>query len=886
MTRTRFARPSRLIAASVAALALVLGGSIFASPAAALGSINLTLVDANSDPITNLDVRLSDGVDNYYDTTDGSGLLDTTDLPAGTYQVYSEDPSYIDDSTPVVVVDDPAPPTTGTLTLLSQARVEGSLPSDAGGSDAQIQFYYYDAGTDTYFGGPVQSIESDGTFDVPIPGANGLAEWGVFFDLPNDVPYLDTFYGPTDDVTVSTTISAGTPGTSTDLGSVSLLLSGLISGVVTDAFSNPLDGASITAVDTTSGGSLTVFSDSSGNYALQVPNATATYEVWSGRLGFTSEWFDETVSSSFTPVELTATTDRVAQNVDFTLDSAFQGISGNTIYRDSSNLLHPLDIDVELFESDGAGTFSPEPTDWSDGSDEFAFADLPDGTYRIGFRDDNGNYTTWSNYFDGVTSVTPTGPNGSCYVEFTTTYGSPDLVFENIVVDEDATADTCDGAPWATPNDGVFTGAVLNIADFDSPVRAYLYSSPDGIELDSALVDPTTGGYSLWGIHDYAGYYVYFETSGTDPFLDTLLGDDGGAPLVLWAGPDENWDAVEDTSYVPIAPFTDRYSNDVTLPDATVFTGTVTSSGQPVEGACVSIESGSDPDSYACTSTAADGSFVHKVPVGDTWYLSAFAFGYDFEYWDDVVDLVDATPLDSTAPGLDPAAYDFDLTGQPTGIFGTVAEANTPSPVAGVTVHVYRPVSGGYSEFTTVVTDSSSTNVELLQADLGSLPSTFRLRFESSTGQWLSLDYYIAGIVSSMPSFVDGPTCFIDVPSLRPGPEYIFVAVYDDTLQAPGTCSAEPAPSSGSTGGGTPPGKNSHHGQPSVITATPTPTPTPTPTVTPTPSAPPTGAPSSTPTAVPADASTVPDFGWLLWLIMVVVVLAVCGAGFVILRRR
>lgn len=883
MAPTRTARRSRLVTALIAAIGLVVGGTVFAAPAAAVGSLNVTIEDSNGDPIPNLDVALWDGSVTTWDSTDASGILDTAGLAAGNYQVYSQDFHYVDDSTTLVVLDDPAPPTTATLTLLDTARVQGSIPTDAGGLLTQVTFYYYDSISNNFYPGPSQSVDSDGTFELPVPYANGLSTYAVHFDVPDDVPYLDTFYDLTDDVWLSTTISVGTPGTVYGLGAVGLIPTGLISGVVEDTFGNPISGASVWARDTTTSATYGSTSDSFGEYALRVPDADASYEVWSDAIGYDSEWYPNTDSSSFVAVDIT-TADRAAEDVDFSLESSVQSVLGNTIYRDALNLLHPFDVEVELYAADGVGTFSPEPIDSSFGFDDFQFIDLPDGTYRLGFLDENGYYTSWSSYFDGSTSVTPTGPNGQCYIEFTTTTGLPDLILDDILVEEEATPDTCEASPWASSLDGTFTGAVLNIASFTSPVRAYLGSATDGRLLDSSPVDPTTGGYSLWGIHSSTGYFVQFETSGTDPFLDTLLGEDTGVPLLLWAGPDENWDDVTDTHYIPLPPFSDSYSNDVILPDATVYTGTVTSSGLPVEGACVYIESYSDTDLYDCDETGADGTYVLKVPVGDTWNLTAAAFAFDPEYWDDVADLVDATPLTFPTAGVDPAHYDFDLAGHDTGLYGSVSD--DISPVSGIKVHVYKPVTGGWAEFTTITTDAITAEFRLEQADMGTLPSTFRLRFESATGQWLKIDEYIAGFISgSLPDFVDEPTCFIDVPPLRPGPLYIFDAYYDPA-QAPGLCSAQPAPSSG---GGSSGGSGHHGGKKfTAVTETPAPTATPTPTPTPTPteSAEPdeTPSPTATPTPeVPAGLTWLPPW---VWLIVGIIVLLVCGTGFLILRRR
>jgi hypothetical protein len=883
MSRTRFARRSRTTAALIAALGIVVGSIAFASPAAADGSLHLTVQDSNSDPIPFLHVEFDDGAGTVYsDTTDASGILDASGIAPGTYQVYVLDTfEYVDDQTPLVVIDDPSP-TTATLTLLDTGRVQGSIPADAGGAASEVTFYYYDSVSDDFSPGPVQSVEADGSFELPIPYASGLSTYAVHVDVPDDVPYLDTFYNLVDDVLLADTIDAGIPGTIYGLGPVDLIPSGLISGVVEDTFGNSISGATVTAQDTTTFATYTVGTDLSGEYSLQVPSADASYEVWSSATGYDPEWYPNTDFSSFVEVEVT-TSDRWVEDVDFSLESMAQSVLGNTIYRDASNLIHPFDVEVDLFEADGLGTFSPDPIDYSGFFDEFTFIDLPDGTYRLGFLDENGYYTSWSNYFDGPTTVTPTGPNGACYIEFTTTAGLPDLVFGDILLEDEATPDTCDGSPWATPSDGVFTGSVLNIADFDSPVRAFLGSATDGALLDSSPVDPTTGGYSLWGIHDSTGYFVEFETSGTDPFLDTLLGEDTGLPLLLWAGPDENWEDVADTYYIPIVPFSDSYGHDVTLPDATVYTGTVTSSGLPVEDACMYIESYGDPNLYACDRSDADGRYIHKVPVGETWNLMAGAFGFDIEYWDDAADLVDATPLVFPTAGVDPAHYDFDLAGQNTGIFGFVEDY--VGPVSGIKVHVYKPVAGGWTELTTITTDPISAQFALGQADMGTLPSTFRLRFESATGQWLQLDRRLATFVTSVSDFVDEQTCFIDVPTMRPGPVYIFSVRYDPA-QAPGACGAEPVPGSG--GGSSTGGATKHHGTKKFIgvTETPTPTATPTPSPTPTETAEPEATPSPTATPIPDVPAVSGGLPAWVWIIIAILILVVCGGGFVILRRR
>ena len=376
-------------------------------------------------------------------------------------------------------------------------------------------------------------------------------------------------------------------------------------------------------------------------------------------------------------------------------------------------------------------------------------------------------------------------------------------------------------------------------------------------------------------------YTLYFQlpSTSTAPFLDAFLGGEFFDPASAAAVP-----GIAGTPITGIS---------MTMPDAAFITGTVTDAvtGDGIPGIDVSTEDRPDELFGADTLTDADGHYTLRVIPGLTY--AVFADDMSSTYYSMTYQNLDGcgctfTPVHSTnalpATGIDFALIvdtEADIAGF---VLDGSLSSGTANPFDGVTIHLYKPVTGGWSEVTTTQTDSGG-DFQLVLPSLGS----YRLRFEMG-GVWLPAIDGLAG-----PGSASGPVaisgCFIDTGTLDASSvvTHVAFAVLAGLNQA-GGCTAEPSPNSGTgSTGGTSGHGSTGHGR-SVIAAsdttvaTPTPTPTATSTPTPSPSASTPGDSVSTPKpTAPAPAGL--DLTWL-WIVLAIIA-ALIIAFFVIrgLRR-
>jgi hypothetical protein len=387
---------------------------------------------------------------------------------------------------------------------------------------------------------------------------------------------------------------------------------------------------------------------------------------------------------------------------------------------------------------------------------------------------------------------------------------------------------TDSGGGWSTIATGTSTGASFTVP--------------------ATIVD---GDYTL---------YFQLDPASTAPYLDAYLGGQffdpaHAAPVTGHAG-------------TPISGIS------MTMPDAAFISGTVTGSdtGLGLSGIYVSTEDRPDYQFFADTYTDSNGDYSLRVVPGLTY--AVYADDPASDYLSMTYQNLDGcgcsfTPVTSTY--ADPATgIDFALIKDSSAAFiaGVVLDdslSGSPSPFDNVQVHLYKPVTGGWSQIDVVQTDNSG-EFQLTLPAFGS----YRLRFEFS-GTWLPVIDGLVGQGSASGPDPATPGCAIDTGSLDASSVSSHVAYYVIAgLDQAGGCAAEPAPSS-SSGGSSSSGHGRSHPATVVGTATiPVAVPTPTPTATPSPS--PSASDDSTPSPQPSSppiTTTGLDLTWL-WILLAV----------------
>jgi hypothetical protein len=414
-------------------------------------------------------------------------------------------------------------------------------------------------------------------------------------------------------------------------------------------------------------------------------------------------------------------------------------------------------------------------------------------------------------------------------------------------------------------DDGSLDG--LDVGDFQVSGPTFVWDSADAYD-PTVLVD---GRYTL-----------YFDVDDASEFVDGFLGQrlDEEYPEVTW---------------LDLDPLADVDAGTFDLIEAQYISGTVLGDGSPVEGALVyaddeSIIFDADGDFVDWMQqpfvgvTDVDGAYRIKVAAGRSYVVTATHGDWPGQTYDGIDGCGCRPPPGYTPVQADPppagerTEVDFDFVRPAAFIFGYTADQFLSGPAAGVDVHLYRPVTGGWVEVDSVQSDGSGA-WELSLVDDGA----YRVRF-SYLGAWAK----IAGAAWALSSGpIVGPdavdACFIDTEAIPEGEEFFLVAGLIDPVDD-ASCGAEPAPTSGGGGTAAPRPRSrapiSTGSATTIATPAPGPSPTPTATATPRPSSSP--SPSATPAPTPASSS---DLWWLLWVGLGLLVLVVIGGVVFFVRR-
>jgi hypothetical protein len=419
------------------------------------------------------------------------------------------------------------------------------------------------------------------------------------------------------------------------------------------------------------------------------------------------------------------------------------------------------------------------------------------------------------------------------------------------------------------------SGTIANWSSTMGDVQATLYVN-NGFGWQQININPpgyttsTDGNFTISApLRAASQYTLLFRVQSEDsPYLDAFLGGEFDDPALA-------------THFTGV-PNTGVTVPSMTLADAAVITGHVSSGGVALAGIEVEAE---NSDDYAYDETDSFGEYTLYVRPGSDYvvytYGDALHAGMTFDGYD--CSCTGYTPV--TTSVLTPATdIDFDLLYSPEfDIEGVVAEDVAPAylPVEGLAVKLYKLSVGGvwvlHDDFVSI---PGAPNFGFTLTSTGE----YRIQFVDAGGRVLMVvDGFTATGFGTPVDLDPAPACYAELGNLQ---DYTIVIALIDPATAAGICAALAAPIPPSGGGGTgttkkPRGTTTT----SFVAATPTPTPSATPTssATPRPSA--SATPSATPVATDEPPASAPDLWWLLWVLLGVVVIVVVGGVVYFVRR-
>jgi hypothetical protein len=774
----------RFIAAVLATVALVIGGSIAASPAFAAGTLTLGVFDLNSSAaVANFDLTFVSDADasSQVATTDALGSV-TVALAAGDYTVTTEDDGIYRVQSRTFTVGGGA--TSSAFALSRHGMLTGTVPADAVG---HVTITPYVVGS-AWQVMPASVSWAGQAFSIVFDddASNQLAfQAALFFDVDGAVPYLDTYLGSNG---AESSLPAYGSALNLDLngpldvGVVPLRGASFVEGTVSGAF-GAIDAATVTATPDAGATVYTATTDASGTYTIVLPAGDGSYDVTAAASGY--------LSSSTVNTTVDSANNWRATGRDFALVTADANLLGTIV----DQAADPYAAGVYLFAFDSAsGSFDPTPVYYGN-DDTISVSPIVPGTYRLALADAWGGYLPITQYtasnvvgattVAGPTTVTSDRPAGDCFIEFTVTADQGDYVFDGIALDPSAGYEACDQAPWG----GSFEGNVTNYAAAGVPLTAELYSETYPYSPIDAVPVRADGSYELQGITSDDNYFVLIRTPQDAEWFDTF--SDGNVIA------NTNMSSV---AGVPVLAGHNSTGNDFPLVPAVIFTGTVSAGGDPADSACV-VTTGSDSSTSWCAYTDATGSYLLKAPLGIDYTLMANMFGYDSEFYvttDPNTPDVFSGAVQNTFAGLD-----FDLTEWPPSIYGYVyTDPYFGTQATDVTVHLYAKIGTGWGEVASYGPDpfwdgSFFFAQDDVFPDGDGLPAhDYRVRIEAADGSWLAVSDYSEDGNTVTPS---PDACYIDLNNVTAGPpRVLYVSV---NVASSVSCADEPAAPNGTVTG-------------------------------------------------------------------------------------
>jgi len=646
------------------------------------GSISGTMTDAStSSAIQYSGVNVFDASGSFVSagTTDAAGNYTATGLATGTYYAVTENYlGYLDE-----LYDDlpcfggACDPSTGTPISVTDGSTTSGIDFalDLGGSIAGT---VTDAATTAAISGVYVNV-FDGTATLVSSGwtdasgnytASGLATGTYYAATENYAGYANELYDDQPcfsggcDPTVGTPISV-TGGSTTSAIDFALELGGAISGTVIDASTtDPIPSVRVDVFDSAGNYLTSGWTDAAGAYATSAGLSTGTYfAATANSSGYLDELYDDLPCfggscdvTIGTPISVTGGS--TTSGIDFGLGPG-GAVAG--IVTDASTTDPIAGVYVSVYDAGGNYVASG----WTDAAGAYTTASqLPTGTYYAKTRNYDG-------YLDELHDDLPCS-GGSCDV----TAGTPISV---------SAGATTSGIDFALDRGGSITGTVTDASTTDPIAGVYVYVyDAGGISVASGWTD--AAGVYTTGSELPTGTY-YAKTRNYTGYLDELYDD-----LPCYGG------SCDATTGTPISVTVGATTTgiDFALDRGGSISGTVTDAAttDPIVGADVYIyEAGGNYVAGAVTDGGGDYVTDSKLPPGSYFAATMNSAGYFDELYDDLpcsggtCDVTVGTPISVTAAATT-GGVDFALE-KGGSISGTVVDASTTSPIAGVYVYVY-----------------------------------------------------------------------------------------------------------------------------------------------------------------------------------------------------
>ncbi len=653
------------------------------------GEIAGTVTDVGTGmPLSGVSVRLftSSGVNPTSATTDGSGAYRLRGIPTGTYYVgTSNSLGYVNEfygGAPCVLS---CGGTGGTPIDVSATSVIGGIDIglSAGG---RIAGTITDAATGlplsgvtvTFYSSSGDSLSSPGNFGVAVStdalgqyvSGAGLPAGSYFVGTSNSLGYINEVYDDVQCIGCSATLGNAVPvlaGATAAGIDFALSTGGRVAGRVTDAMTGlPISGAQVSLYSSTGSYSgAYAFSNSSGDYVIGAGLPAGTYyaRTWNS-FGYVDEAFNDIVClncsvNSGSPI--TVTLGQTASGIDFALSPGGE-IAGRVTDAATGTPLSA--VDVRVFTSSGTNALSTT----TDGSGNYRLRGLPPGTYYVG----TSNSLGYVNEFYG---------DAPCVLTCGSTGGTPIEV---------ATPSIIGGIDIGLSRGGRIAGTITDAAT-GLPLAGVTvtFYSPSGNSIRSpgnfgASVSTNASGQYVSGAGLIAGSY-HVGTSNSQGFVNEVYNNvvclscsvTSGTPIGVTLG--------ETTPGIDFA-----------LSPGGEIAGTVTDAGtgMPLSGISVRLftSSGSNP---ASVTTDYLGAYrLRGLPTGTYYVGTSNSLGYVNEFYGGSPCVLSCgttggTPIEITAPSV-VGGIDIGLSSGGR-IAGTITDATTGLPLAGVTVSFYSP---------------------------------------------------------------------------------------------------------------------------------------------------------------------------------------------------
>ncbi len=616
---------------------------------AAGGQITGTVTDAStSAPVGNVEVDAYDSGGSLVASsqTASDGTYTISGLPTGSYHVgFVAGGNYVSqfyNGKATLAAADPVSVTAGSTTssinaaLATGGQITGTV-TDASTSTpvAAVFVQAYDSGGNLVGTG---QTASDGTYTI-----SGLPTGSYHVGFVAGGNYVSQFYNGKATLATADPVSV-TAGSTTSSINAALAVSGSgqISGTVTDASTSaPVENVEVEVYDSTGEVVSAVQTAPDGTYI--VPGlATGTYKVGFVPTGnYLPQFYNgQAMLAAAEPVSVTAGSTTSAINAALAAGGQITGT-----VTDASTSSPVGNVEVDLYDSSGGFLASTQTA--PDGT--YTFLDLVTGSYKVGFVP-TGNYV--SQFYNGKANLATADP-------VSVTAGATTSAINAALA--------AGGQITGTVTDASTSAGVLNVEVdvYDSsgnPVASGQTAS-DGTYTVSALPSGT-----------YKVGFIPFGTNHLPQFYNGKANLATADPVSVTAG--------ATTSAINAA-----------LAAGGQITGTVTDASTSAAVENVEVDAYDSGGSLVASSqTASDGTYtISGLPTG-SYHVGFVAGGnYVSQFYNGQATLTAADPVSVTAGSLTTGINAALAAGGQ--ITGTVTDASTSQPVAGVFVQAYD--SGG-----------------------------------------------------------------------------------------------------------------------------------------------------------------------------------------------